>query len=65
MSKSKVTVTTPSLSQLVKKKEIERRVFECTNYLVQKLDSGESITSEEQKVFDYLMYIENGKQKPF
>lgn len=45
--------------------EIEQRIFECKNFLIQKVDASGIVNSEEQKIFDFLTYIEDGTNKPF
>ena len=45
--------------------DIEERIFECTNHLIKKVDANGSATPEDQKIFDFIKYIEDGKIKPF
>ena len=45
--------------------EFEERLFECTNHLIQKVDASGTVTPEDQIIFDFLSYVENGKNKPF
>lgn len=45
--------------------ELEERIFECTNFLIQKTDAEGKTNPEEQRVFDFVKYIEDGKYKPF
>lgn len=46
-------------------KGIEKRIFECKNFLIQVTDASGIVTDENQKIFDFLLYIEDGKIKPF
>lgn len=45
--------------------EIDQRIFECKNFLIQNVDANGIVSSEEQKIFDFLTYIEDGINKPF
>lgn len=45
--------------------EIEGRIFECKNFLIQKVDASGTLNPEEQLLFDFITYIEDGTNKPF
>lgn len=62
---SKTCIELFSGSSKISSSLIEERIFECTNYLIQKVDASGIVTPEQQKIFNFISYIENGKNKPF
>jgi len=45
--------------------KIQQRLFDCMNYFIQKVDSGETLTEEENITVSFLFYIQDGINKPF
>lgn len=50
---------------IVNAPKIQERIFECKNFLIQKVDASGTLNPEEQLLFDFITYIEDGTNKPF